>query len=62
MITKELTKTIDRLVEQKIFEFFGDPDNGLGVKKSFLNALKKRLNKKQKLASHELVMKKYGVN
>ena len=62
MITKELTKTIHQLVEQKMIEFFGDPDNGLPIKKSFLGTMKKRLEKKQQFHSHKSVLKKYGIN
>ena len=40
MRTKGFTKKIDQIVEQKMLEFFGDPDSGLIIKKTFLNRLK----------------------
>ncbi len=61
MRTKGFTKKIDQIVEQKMLEFFGDPDSGLIIKKTFLNRLKKRMQE-QKLSSHDLVLKKYGLN
>lgn len=35
----ELTKIISNVIEQKLFELFGDPDEGLSMKQS----LRKRL-------------------
>ena len=54
-------KEIEHLVEQKILEFFGDPDAGLALKKPFLNNLRKKMQKKQRLTSHTAVLKKYGI-
>jgi len=54
-------KKLENLVEQKILEFFGDPDVGLTLKKTFQVALHKRMSKSQKLISHTAVLKQYGV-
>lgn len=61
MTTAELDKKLGILVEQKILEFFGDPDAGLELRKSFVIELRKRLKKKQRLTSHADVLKKYGL-
>jgi hypothetical protein len=53
-------KKLGNLVEQKILEFFGDPDAGLTLKKGFLTSLRKGMQKNQKLTSHADVLKKYG--
>jgi len=58
--TVEHNKKLENLVEQKILEFFGDPDSGLTLKKSFLTMLGKRMRKNQKFTSHTAVLKKYG--
>ena len=60
MTTVELNKKIGAIVEQKIVEFFGDPDNKLVVNKSFLAMLKQRTVKKQKFISHTQLLKHYG--
>ena len=57
----EQNKKLGDLVEQKILEFFGDPDSGLKLKKGFLNALRTNMRKNQKLTSHADVLKKYGL-
>jgi len=61
MATVANKKNLENLVEQKILEFFGDPDSGLALKKSFLTMLNKRMRKTQKLTSHSAVLKKYGL-
>ncbi|MBI3075067.1 MAG: hypothetical protein HYY92_02545 [Parcubacteria group bacterium] len=62
MVTKEHDKKLGNLVEQKILEFFGDPDAGLGLQKSFLLKLRKSMGQKsRKLTPHADVLKKYGV-
>ena len=58
----ERNKKLENLVEQKILEFFGDPDSGLELKKNFLANLRKSMRKSQKLTSHADVLKKYGFN
>lgn len=55
-------KELENLVEQKILEFFGDPDAGLELKKPFLARLKKSMaQKNRKLVPHAEVLKKYGL-
>lgn len=61
MTTTQFNKRIEHIVEQKIFEFFGDPDAGLELKKSFVTELKKRMKSKQKLTPMSAVMRKYGI-
>lgn len=61
MATKAQNEKLEDLVEQKILEFLGDPDNGLTLKKSYLATLNKRMRKTQKLTSNSAVLKKYGV-
>ncbi len=61
MTTARRDKKLENIVEQKILEFFGDPDNGLTLKKSFLANLKKRMQRPQKLTPHSEVIKKYGL-
>ena len=61
MTAAQRNKKLGDLVEQKILEFFGDPDAGLELKKGFLNTLRKNVGKNQKLVSHAQVLKKYGL-
>lgn len=61
MTTAQLNKKLENLVEQKILEFFGDPDAGLELKKSFAIKLQKRLKEKQKFTPLSMVAKKYGL-
>ncbi len=60
-MTAAQRKHLETLVEQKILEFFGDPDSGLKLKKSVATTLRTRLQKRQRLISHTEVMKRYGV-
>ena len=62
MTKKDTHKQLGNLVEQKILEFFGDPDSGLTLKTSFLNMLHKRMKKSQKFTSNSAVMQKYGIS
>ncbi|MBI4088518.1 hypothetical protein HY415_00250 [Candidatus Kaiserbacteria bacterium] len=61
MTTAQRNKELGNLIEQKILEFFGDPDEGLELKKSFITELKKRMKSKQKTIPLSMVMKKYGL-
>jgi len=61
MSTAQNKKKLEDLVEQKMLEFFGDPDSGLSLKRGFAAALQKRLKKKQRLFSHAEVARKYGL-
>ena len=59
--TTEHNKKLGNLVEQKILEFFGDPDAGLELKKSFVTELRRRMRAKQKLTPNSVVAKMYGI-
>lgn len=61
MATTQTNKKLENLVEQKILEFFGDPDSGLTLKKSFVIELKKRIKKTGKLTSNRDMARMYGV-
>ena len=61
MISKKEEKKIGVLVEQKMLEFFGDPDSGLRVKKEFFSTLQKNMKKNQKITPHAAVLRKYGL-
>ena len=61
MKMKTQNKKLERLIEQKILEFLGDPDNKLSLKKSYLAMLRKRMRKSQKLTSNSIILKKYGI-
>jgi hypothetical protein len=47
MSKKELTRTISNVVEQKLIELFGDPDEGL----KFKETLRKRLIRRKRAVS-----------
>ncbi|MEK7515918.1 MAG: hypothetical protein AAB555_03295 [Patescibacteria group bacterium] len=62
MTTTQLNKQIGEIVEQKLLEFFGDPDEGLEVRKSLITRLRKQMKEKnRKLTSHSEVLKQYGL-
>ena len=61
MTNAQRNKQIGDIVEQKLLEFFGDPDEGLELKKSFVTELKKRMKTRGKTVPLSAVMKKYGV-
>jgi hypothetical protein len=54
-------KELENIVEQKILEFFSDPDFGLKLKRGVVSELKKRIKKKQNLVPMSAVAKKYGL-
>lgn len=62
MTTAQLNKQIGEIVEQKLLEFFGDPDAGLEVRKSLVTRIQKQMKEKnRKLVPMSAVTKKYGV-
>jgi hypothetical protein len=62
MTTAQLNKQIGEIFEQKLLEFFGDPDAGLEVRKSLVTRLRKQTKEKnRKTTPLSAVMKKYGV-
>jgi len=54
---KDLTlDDIEYLIEQKMLEFFGDPDSGLVLRTEFREELQRRLkNQRQKITHHEVI-------
>ena len=60
-MTSAERKDLENLIEQKMLEFFGDPDSGLELKKGFLTHLRKNMRGNQKLTPHAAVLKKYGI-
>jgi len=62
MTNAQLNKQIGDIVEQKLLEFFGDPDAGLEVRKSLIVRLRKQMKEKnRKLTPHAEVLKMYGL-
>lgn len=63
MTTARLNKEIGDIVEQKLLEFFGDPDAGLEVRKSLVARLRKQMKEKnRKLTPLSEVAKMYGLD
>ena len=62
MASKTAHKRLENLVEQKILEFFGDPDATRTLKPSFLSMLNKRMKKVQKLTPNTTVARQHGVS
>lgn len=62
MTTAQLTKQIGAIVEQKILELLGDPDERLQIKRNFVLKLQRRMKEKHKTVPLSAVMKKYGLN
>ena len=60
MTDKILSQKLDFMIEQKILEFFSDPDYGLSLHGDFLRKLKTRKNS-SKFISHQKVLQKYGL-
>ncbi len=56
---KDLTVAdLEHLIEQKVLEFFGDPDSGLVLRTEFREELQHRLkNQRQKITHQEVVSK-----
>lgn len=61
MTTAQREKEIENIVERKLLEFLGDPDEGLKLRPSFVKELKRRLKSKQKYIPHAEVMRRYGI-
>jgi len=61
-MTDRQQKKLGELIEQKILEFFGDPDHGLRLKKSFADEIRRRMKKRQVLIAHSNVARKYGLD
>jgi hypothetical protein len=61
MTTAQREREIENIVERKLLEFLGDPDEGLKLKKSFVANLRKSMKDGRKSISHSVVMKQYGL-
>ena len=62
MTTKTFIKNIDLIIEQKMLEFFKDPDSGLALRSDFVKKIKERSKSPGKHISHQKVLQKYGLN
>ena len=62
MSSKDVHNDIELLVEQKILEFFGDPDSGLELQEGYKKQLRKRIGSQQKLTANGDVLKRYGIS
>jgi len=51
---------LELLIEQKILEFFGDPESGLEFKQEFREELERRLKTPARRIPHEEVVKIVG--
>ncbi|MEK7068915.1 MAG: hypothetical protein AAB947_00870 [Patescibacteria group bacterium] len=52
---------LEHRIEQKMIEMYGDPDDGLTLKKSFVAELWRRMARPQKFTPMAVVAKKYGL-
>ena len=65
MTTDELSALIGSVVEEKLIELFGDPDDGLVMKKGLRNRLVRQMQataKGERGESLEVVAKKLGLD
>lgn len=60
-MTSKERQELELLIEHKIEEYLGDPDEGLQLRPEFLARLRANMRKKQRLVPHEEVLKKYGL-
>ncbi len=61
-MSKTITdQDLEHRIEQKVIELYGDPDDGLTLKKSFVAELRRRRASKQKLTPLSVVAKQYGL-
>ena len=61
MAISQSDKHLEHVIEQKIIELYGDPDEGLGLKDGFVKELRRRMAKKQRTVPLSQVLKKYGL-
>ena len=58
---KDLTvDDLEYLIEQKMLEFFGDPDSGLVLRAEFREELQRRLKNQRQTISHQEVVSRFG--
>ncbi len=57
---KDLTADdLEHLIEQKMLEFFGDPDSGLVLRAEFKKELQRRLKNQQTKITHQEVANRF---
>ena len=61
MTVAQQEKQIEAIVERKLLEFLGDPDEGLKLRPSFVAKLRKSMKDGRKSIPHSVVMKRYGL-
>jgi hypothetical protein len=58
---KDLTvDDLEYLIEQKMLEFFGDPDSGLILRTEFMEELQRRLKSQRQTITHQEVADRFG--
>jgi hypothetical protein len=58
---KDLTvDDLEHLIEQKMLEFFGDPDSGLILRTEFREELQRRLKNQRPKITHQEVISRFG--
>ena len=58
---EKIRPIVEQIVERKLLELFGDPDEGLELKPSVRKRLKRTLSAKEKGISAEKVSKELGL-
>jgi len=51
---------LEHLIEQKMLEFFGDPDSGLILRTEFMEELQRRLKNQRHTITHQEVVNRFG--
>ena len=51
---------LEYLIEQKMLEFFGDPDSGLILRTEFMEELQRRLKNQRQTITHQKVADRFG--
>jgi hypothetical protein len=59
---EQFTFLVEDIIDQKLEEFFGDPDEGLELRPEFVKKLKANKKSKAKTISMEQVCKEFGIN
>jgi hypothetical protein len=58
---KDLTlDDLEYLIEQKMLEFFGDPDSGLILRTEFRKELLRRVKNQHQKITHQEVLSRFG--
>jgi len=61
MTAAQQEKQIEAIVERKLLEFLGDPDEGLKLRPSFVAKLRKSMKDGRKSIPQSVVMKRHGL-